>query len=201
MRRAIWILGLFACSASLVACASILGIDDGTAREDGGAVDATLDVVSADSGDEGGGDAAPDAIVDAGADVPVDAPKPYSPLSCGSSTCNAVTQGCCRTGYGSDASPYSYVCVNDAGACTAAAALVVPCDRVANCAAQGKPGTVCCANRFETKATSVACLAPSACPIDASTILCGPGDNELCATHGWTCFESYTTIVGWDICK
>jgi hypothetical protein len=193
---------LFACSASLVACASILGIDDGTARADGGVSDATLDVViPGDSGGEGGGDATPDVIVDAGPDVPVDAPPAYSPLTCGSSTCNAVTQGCCRKGYGDDASPFTYACVNNGGTCASNGAIVVRCGSVANCAAQGKPGTVCCANSYNDMATAVDCLAPASCPDDAATLLCGPGDNALCAAHGWACLPSAYTIVGWDICK
>ncbi|HEX7603937.1 MAG TPA: hypothetical protein VF316_20105, partial [Polyangiaceae bacterium] len=138
---------------------------------------------------------------DAGAGVTVDAPKPYSPLPCGQGTCNAVTHACCRNGDGSDASPYSYGCVSDAGACTAGGAIVVGCNSVANCDAKGKPGTVCCANGYFNPATSVACVAPSACPDDAATILCGPGDDELCTAHGDSCLSSVQTIVGWNICK
>lgn len=198
MRRWAWVLGMLAFSGALAACASILGIDDGLPREDGGLADVTLDVIP--SGDSGG-DATPDASDGAVADVIVDAPKPYSPLVCGNGTCNALAQGCCRTGYGDDASPYAYVCVNDAGACKAGGAIVVGCDSVASCAAQGKAGTVCCANGYFNPATAVACVAPSACPDDAATMLCGPGDDELCAAHGLACLSSVQTIVGWNICK
>lgn len=188
---------MLASSGALAACASILGIDDGLVRQDGGPSDAAPDVVAVDSGDEAGNDATPDA----GLDARVDAPPPYSPLGCGKGTCNAVTQGCCREGNGSGASPYTYVCVSDAAACTSGSAIVVPCDRAANCVAQGKPGTVCCANTFNTRATAVACVAPAACPVDAATLVCGPGDDELCAAHGWACLPSIDTITGWDICK
>ena len=189
---------MFAGSASLFACASILGIDDGIPREDGGVGDATtLDVAPADSGP--GPDAARDAIADGGFDAPVDV---YSPMSCGGNTCNAVTQGCCRTGNGGDASPYAYVCVNDGGACNGPAAIVVNCDRGANCAAQGQPGSVCCANvLINAKATGVTCVPPSACSAEAGTVVCGPGDDELCASQGHACLASTVTIVGWKICK
>ncbi|HEX7604367.1 MAG TPA: hypothetical protein VF316_22265 [Polyangiaceae bacterium] len=201
MRRSVWVLGVLASSASLAACASILGIDDGIPREDGGLGDATLDVVAGDSGGEGG-DATPDAIADAGPDVPVDALEPFSPLSCGNTTCNAVTQGCCRTGQGSDASPYGYVCVDDGGACASNSAVLVECDRAANCTAQGKPGHVCCANTpLNTKATAATCLSPGACGVSVGTILCGPGDDELCTAQGRNCLASSVTIVGWDICR
>lgn len=200
MRRIVWMLGLSASSAALVACASILGLDDGTPREDAGPIDATvdvtIDVISST-------DATPDVVApDVGPDVAPDAPKPFSPLSCGSATCNAVTQECCRTGYGDDASPYAYGCVSDAGACKSASAILVGCDRAANCAAQGKPGHICCANVVVGDlATAVTCLAPSACGADAGTIVCGPGDDELCATQAFTCLASNYTIVGWNICK
>jgi len=196
MRRWLWMSGVLASSAALAACASILGIDDGIPREDGGPGDATLDVVVGDSS----GDATPDVIADAAPDVPVDAP--YSPLSCGSGACNAVTQACCRTGVGSDASPYGYVCVNDGGACLGGSAVLVGCDRAANCEAQGKPGDICCANvPINTKATAARCVAPSACAADAGTIVCGPGDDELCTALSRKCLPSSVTIVGWDICR
>ena len=199
MRRWVWMLGVLASSGALAACASILGIDDGLPREDGGS-DATLDVLAGDSGGEGGGDATPDVIADVGADVPVDAP--HSPLSCGNGVCNAVTQGCCRTGAGSDASPYDYVCVDDGGVCTGGSAVLVGCDRAANCTAQGKPGDICCANvPISTKATAERCVAPSACSISTGTIVCGPGDDELCTAQGRSCLPSSVTIVGWDICR
>lgn len=198
MRRWVWVLGVLASSGAVAACASILGLDDGLPREDGGLADVTIDVLP--SGDASA-DATPDASADAVADVLVDAPKPYSPIPCGNTTCNSVTQGCCRTGYGDDASPYAYACVNDAGACKAGGSIVVGCNSVANCAAQGKPGAVCCANTFQNLATDVSCVAPSACPDDAATILCGPGDDELCAAHAFACLPSSYTIVGWNICK
>ena len=194
-------LGVLASSGALTACASILGVDDGLPREDGGLGDVTLDVIPAG---DASGDATGDATLadaDAGADVIVDAPKPYSPLPCGQDTCNAVTQGCCRKGDGSDASPYTYGCVSDAGACKAGGDIVVGCNSVANCEALGKPGTVCCANGYYNPATAVACVAPSACPDDAATVLCGPGDDELCAALGYSCLSSVQTIGGWNICK
>ena len=195
MRRAVWLLGSLAFSGSLGACASILGLDDGVPRgTDAGASDATLDVISKDG--------APDVIADVVLDVPPDVPGPFSPLSCGKDTCNAVTQGCCRTGYDDAASPYSYVCVNDAGACTSTSAVFVGCDRAENCPAQGSPGHICCANVvIGNLASGVACVGPSACGPDAGVILCGPGDNELCMARGNACLPSTVTIVGWNICK
>lgn len=198
MRRAVFSLGLIASSLGLAACASLLGLDDGVPREDAGVgdvtVDATTDVIS--------NDATPDVTADAIADAAPDVPKPFSPLACGNGTCNAVTQACCRTGYGDDASPYAYVCVGDAGACKSASAALVGCDRASNCTAQGKPGQICCANVVVGDlATDVRCVSPAACGADAGTIVCGPGDDELCATQAFTCLASTYTIVGWNICK
>lgn len=180
----------------LAACASILGIDDGIPREDAGVVDAAPDV--APVVDSAVPDAGTDA--DAAADVAIDVPKPFSPLPCGSATCNAVTQACCRTGAGGDGG-YAYKCIDDAGACTGNLPVVVACASSANCTAQGKPGNVCCANAYNTAATSVSCTGPSFCPTNTFTILCGPGDDELCMSSGLSCASSVATIVGWNICK
>ena len=63
-------------------------------------------------------------------------------------------------------------------------------------------GDICCANVvINALATGVACVAPGACGADAGTIVCGPGDDELCASQGHSCLSSTVTIVGWNICK
>lgn len=183
-------------SSLLAACASILGIDDGIPREDAGVVDVAQEV--APIVDSAPPDAGRDA--DASADVAVDVPLPFSALGCGSATCNAVTQACCRTGAGGDAG-YVYKCISDAGACTGNLPVVVNCDRTDNCAAQGKPGQICCANALNNPATNVACTSPSFCPTNTLTILCGPGDDELCMSNGLACLPSTYTIIGWKICK
>lgn len=194
MRQRLLVLGVVVLAAGGTACAALLGIDDGIPRDDAG-VDVTVDApVTAD--------AQPDVVLDAGdgGDATVDAPKPFSPLACGSATCNAVGEVCCRTGTGGDAG-YTYKCLADAGACTGTAPLTVSCDRAANCAAQGKVGEICCANAYQTAATKVSCSAPSFCPTSTFTIVCGPGDDEICASVALTCQTSTVTAVGWTICK
>lgn len=177
----------------LAACAAILGIDEGIPRDDAGTADVTFDVAPPV-------DATAEAAPDGASDAIVDVPKPFSPLRCGSATCNALGQVCCRTGAGGDAG-YAYKCIDDAGACTGNLPVVVACDRAANCAAQGKPGEICCANAYSSPATKVSCAAPSFCPTNTFTIVCGPGDDEICVGNGLACLSSTVTIVGWDICK
>ena len=195
MRQRVLALGIVALAAGGTACAALLGIDDGIPRDDAGA-DVGLDVAPPS---DAGPDVDPDAKADA-SDATVDAPKPFSPLACGSATCNAVGEVCCRTGTGGDAG-YVYKCLADASACTGTAPLTVSCDRAANCAAQGKVGEICCANAYQTAATKVSCSAPSFCPTNTFTIVCGPGDDEVCASVALTCQTSTVTAVGWTICK
>ncbi len=166
---------------SAAACANILGIDDGIPR-----VDASLDVGAPDGPDEGIGDA------DASADVEAEAA--FSPLSCGTLTCNfALGETCCRR----DAAAYD--CVDDAAACKGA--LYIPCDRPEQCA-----GKECCTTDTLTDAgvyiaTSVACMTAAQCePIPTHYILCGDDSGKDCA-DATACSMSVTTLPGFLICK
>jgi hypothetical protein len=172
----------------LAACATLLGIDDGIPRGDAGVVDVGIDVPTSD--------AAGDVATDAAIDQVVAAPKPFSPLGCGTMTCNVLGEICCRTG--TPDGGYTYSCLADAGACQGTLPVVVSCSNTASCVAQGKPGTVCCANGASSPATKAECL--STCPLATATIVCGPGDDELCASTQ-TCAQSTITLVGWTICK
>ncbi len=181
---------MIVCCASVSACADILGIEDGTPREyDASAFDAPMDTT-----------VLPDAkVVDVvSADVPIDVPT--SPLACGTSTCNALKEGCCRTGSFSQADAESFACVPSAAACDGG--LFVTCDEPANCAAQGHAGDVCCGVFIDgstTVAGSTACTTASACN---GVFVCVPGDDEMCAFDaGQGCKPSSATILGWDICK
>ncbi len=153
--------GVLVAASSICACASILGIDDGKPREP----DASIPDVSVP-------ETTPDVvIVDVGVDVPT------SPLVCGTSTCNALVEGCCRTSDPADASAYSFDCVSDAASCSGG--LIVTCDESANCTALGQPGTVCCAVVPDggSVATSTQCLPYLDC---FGAFMCQPGDDEMC---------------------
>ena len=171
-----------------MACAEILGIDDGTPRDyDASSVDASSDKATL-----------PDASVnDVVVDVPVDVP--VSPLACGTSTCNALAESCCRRGSFTQADAESFACVDSGADCDGG--LLVTCDQPANCAAQGHPGDVCCGVLPDggTIATSTACVPQSACK---GVFLCEPGDDEMCKFDaGQSCKASASTILGWLICK
>jgi hypothetical protein len=169
---------------SAAACANILGIDDGIPR-----VDASLDVGVPDGPD--------DAVSDAGADVEAEAP--FSPLSCGTLTCNfAAGETCCRR----DAA--SYACVDDAAACKGD--LNIPCDRPEQCGGSEAGPKECCTTDTLSDsgvyvATSVACMTAAQCePIPTHYILCGDDSGKDCA-DATTCSMSVTTLPGFLICK
>jgi hypothetical protein len=178
--------GLVVSACCVYACADILGIDDGIPRvEDASIADSSFDVTTL-----------PDV---SSADVGIDVPM--SPLSCGTTTCNALTENCCRTGDPSDASGESFACVSGAspGACDGG--LVIVCDDAKNCVALGLPGDICCADVPDggTIATSTSCVAPGKCN---GAIMCLPGDDEVCKVDaGQTCKPSVATILGYTICK
>jgi hypothetical protein len=177
--RAGW--GLLVGACAIGACADILGIDDGIPRQPDASIDASI--VDA---------AGADAISDAGIDVPV------SPLTCGTSTCNALDQACCRLGDPLVADAESFACVSDAAACSAG--LLVTCDEAANCTALGHPGDVCCALIPDggTAATATKCMPAPSCGV----IICEPGDDEACDVDaGQSCLPSIQTVLGYDICK
>jgi hypothetical protein len=183
MGRAKVMCGLLVAASAICACATLLGIDDGKPREldssiaDASAAETTPDVV----------------VVDVGVDVPV------SPLVCGTSTCNAFVEGCCRTSDPSDASAYAFDCVSDAASCKGG--LVVTCDESANCTALGHAGTECCAVVPDggSVATSTQCLPYLDC---FGAFMCQPGDDEVCDPDaGQSCLPSVSTILGYTICK
>lgn len=179
------VLGALLAITAVCACADILGIDDGKVRtEDASSIDAPADVTS-------------DVAADAPADAAIEAAT--SPLACGTSTCNALTEACCRTGDPADASAQTFACVAGDAGC---AGLRVTCDDPSTCAALGHAGEECCAEVFDggTYATDTACVAPGTC---SGTVMCAPGDDELCAggDSGKTCQPSIQTVIGFMICK
>ncbi len=179
--RLIFVCGIAALSA-VCGCASILGIDDGQPRDDASTLDTSK------PGDS--------SVLDA----PTDSNSPaFSPLACGSSTCNALKEGCCRSGSGTDAAALTFKCVTNASACDPKS-LYIPCDRGSNCAAQDA-GVVCCAIGYP--ATSVAC-SPS-CFANGNTVVCSTADDggncPADEAGPLTCQPSSQTIVGYSICK
>lgn len=174
-------------TSSLCACASILGVDDGLPLAEGGAPDTSL----ADS------ETPKDTSV---LDTNVPDTSPFSPLSCGKLTCNAVTEGCCRTGMGTDAAAMTYQCTKSAAACDPNTSLFISCERGSNCVAQDA-GSVCCA--FNSPATSVGCSA--SCDNAGNTVVCDVADDGgNCPVHeagALNCLPSSQTLVGFTICK
>jgi hypothetical protein len=178
---------LLALSIVPCACASLLGVEDGIPRDD-----ASVD----------------GAIVDSSfvPDVVVDGNKPdtarFSPLSCGTTTCNAASnEACCRTGTGDDAAAMTFKCVTSAAACDPATSVFIPCERGSNCASQDA-GSVCCA--FGSPATSVGC-SPT-CVDTGNTVVCDVADNDggdcpVLEAGPLACLPSQATLVGFTICK
>ncbi len=176
MKRA-WILAL---AVPVAACASILGIDDGTPRSDDASVDvAPIDVIVVE--DASDGDA------------------PFSPLSCGESTCNfAIGQACCRTG------DEEYFCVKGAAACNGGT--YIPCDRSSQCPATDAGPRLCCTTDDLTDAgtyvaSSVGCLPSAQCsPIPTHYILCGDDSGADCPPEAG-CGQSVSTLPPFLLCK
>lgn len=169
----------------LASCADILGIDDGTPRtyEDASLQDASNDATML-----------PDVKNDVAAiDGAPDVPK--SPMACGTTTCNAIVEACCRTGDPVDASDQTFTCIAADAGC---AGLKATCVEPANCIAQGHAGEKCCGVLPDggNIATSTACATTCGGNVD----LCQPGDDEIC-TGDASCLPSVMTIVGWKICK
>jgi hypothetical protein len=189
--RVIVITSVLVAVGSVVACANILGIDDGIPRgDDASARDSSLpDATTLPDVAVDVSDSAMEAFADA----------PTSPLACGTSACDALTQVCCRMGDPSDASAETFSCVASVKAC--AGGLAVTCDESANCDALGHPGTECCAVVPDggSIATSTACVKNGTC---AGVVMCRPGDDEVCdADAGETCQASVSTMLGFLICK
>lgn len=189
MGRARAMCGLLVAASSIYACATLLGIDDGVPRQQDSSVGDSSSTPEAGA----------DVVNDVGADVASDVVVPVSPLACGTSTCNALVEGCCRSGDPADASAESFGCVSDAAACKGG--LVVTCDETANCTALGHLGDVCCAVIPDSgnAATSTVCMPFASC---TGAIMCRPGDDEACDVDaGQSCLPSAQTILGYDICK
>jgi hypothetical protein len=180
MRRRYVILAVLGVAAG--ACANILGIDDGIPRSLDGSIDAVTNDVTTD-------------VHDAGTDV-VDAP--FSPLSCGTSTCNFDNgEACCRTGAS------TYACIDAGGMCKGT---LIPCDRPDQCKGGDAGPRECCTTDVLTDsgayvATSVGCMTLAQClPIPTHYRLCGDGDAGDCP-DGTTCGASVSTLPSFLICK
>jgi hypothetical protein len=178
MRR-VWFLAV-GCIA-LAACADILGIDDGVPR----AYDASTDAGSdADAPDAAANDAAFDG--------------PFSPLSCGATTCNfAIGQSCCRS------ASSTYACVDAPDAC---AGTDIPCDRPSQCPSTEAGAEICCTTDILTDsgtyvADSVGCHAAAQCsPIPTHYILCGDDSGADCPPEAG-CGPSVSTLPPFLLCK
>ncbi len=187
------------------ACAAILGIDEGTPREDGG-VDATIDL--------GTPDVAPfDAVV---VDVVAEAEAGPPPLTvpCGDAGPCVVGQTvCCRKGGNNN---LSFSCLANSAACTGGTnPQDIPCDRAEVCVALdagfGPDGAapVCCAdtttNDSGTFLNRVVCMPQQQC-LNTGVQMCTPfpSDGGGFADSGCvaprTCRASQTYVPGYGIC-
>lgn len=151
-----------------VGCADLLGIDDGIPR---------------------GNDASTDAAAK---------PDVFTPLRCGSATCNfAAVQSCCFDEGGAPS------CANDTTTCDG---LYVPCDRVSQCEQGGDAGPiVCCADYNLTEAgivtTGVSCVPAADCnAANQEFVLCG-GDAGASDCQGdASCGISAVTLPTFAVC-
>ncbi len=170
-------------AAAVAACADILGIDDGIPRTSDASLDAPSDATI--DAKEGGSDAGPEAA--------------FSPLSCGTGTCNfAAGEACCRTG------STTYKCVDAAAACTGT---YIPCDRPEQCPQNTEAGAMqCCTTDVLDDggvyvAQSVGCVAAGKCtPIPNHYILCGDDSGADCPPEAG-CGPSVSALPPFLICK
>lgn len=152
---------------------------------------------------DAGGDARSDARTgsdagkkDGGVGGDAGKPPPLGSVQCTSGDCSiSDNQVCCY-----DAAKTG-TCTA-AGSCSGAGAFPIPCDSAQDCADEGQPGTVCCAQADQTGAvTNVECVDPSNCQsANGQTNLCDPNAPDPCP-NGGTCSASTVSIPGYDICK
>jgi hypothetical protein len=181
MRAArLWVTLALSSVAFAAACADILGIDDGIPRMDASAFDAPAADVQV-------GDAMAEA----------EAAPPFSPLPCGTKTCNvAAGEACCR----SDTAAFD--CVDAAASCKGT---YIPCDRPEQCVSDAG-AKQCCTTDVITDAgtyvaTSVACVASDQCePVPTHYVLCGDDSGTECP-DATMCGTSVTTLPPFLICK
>lgn len=173
------------CALAAAACADILGIDNGIPLG-----------VDASSFDASGSDVASDGSDAAVDDAPVEAP--FSPLSCGTSTCNfAIGEACCRTG------ATTFDCVDAAASCNGT---YIPCDRPEQCVGGDAGPRECCTTDVLTDAgtyvaSSVACMTKAQCtPIPKHYVLCDDDSSAECP-DATSCAESVATLPPFMICK
>ena len=133
-------------------------------------------------------------------DVPVG--PPTSTIQCGSTTCDAKTQICCF-----HPATQQGTCVNGINNCNGFGDVPVSCSSDANCASQGTPSYVCCANvggqgtgncSNSAIATDVSCqpdcTQQNQVPVGCDTNL------QNCADPQLQCFTSQCTLPGYNIC-
>ncbi|CAN5350779.1 hypothetical protein BH09MYX1_BH09MYX1_38040 [soil metagenome] len=176
------------------ACAALLGIDDGTLRDDAG-LDATVDQLA--------GDVSIDVTPEAEA-----APPPIV-VACGDAGCAIGESVCCRHGGNAN---LTYACVTDAATCSGSNnPQLIPCDRAEACAsvdagADAAP-TVCCADSYTndsgTGLTKVFCTSQTTC-LGTGVVMCilpdaGDAGSGSCPSPR-TCKPSIVIVPGYGIC-
>jgi hypothetical protein len=130
-------------------------------------------------------------------DVPVGPPD--SQILCGPSVkCSAQSQICCHH----TATAPEWQCVTDLTQCQGFADVPISCSGHDNCASQGTPGDVCCANVQSNGscdvATDVSCM--STCDPTAGQVPVGCSSTDPCPTDAPNCKLSTCTLSGYYIC-
>jgi len=151
-------------------------------------------------GDRDGGISAPDAAAPA-----PDAGSASAPgVACQALTCALGREVCCRR---ATAATSSLACAAPADCAGAGedAPLAVTCDDADDCAAMGRPATVCCGDyvvdaQRRPRVRSVACIAPREClEPQGRVVLCGDGRDAQCPP-GTRCEVSQVAIPGFRMC-
>jgi hypothetical protein len=206
VKRITWLLG----AAFVVACG---GADQTTLLDDSGAPDQSTGVdASQPPPDAGINDATlpPD---DAPSDAPtiidvvtVDVPiKPIdSQIQCGTTTCSAQTQLCCHH-TGNINTPFE--CVAGFNDCKDTGDVPINCSTPANCASEGDPGDVCCAEPGGPPLNGGCTGFTSPSSVGCKATCTGQGEfivgctTQLDCPNTETCGQSTCSLPGYEICK
>lgn len=156
---------------------------------------------------------APDASVDAPilfdavtVDVPI---KPAdSKIQCGTAQCSAQNEICC---YHVGSTIKQYECVASLANCAGQNDVPVSCSGTDNCASQGNPSFICCAEPDGPENPAINCNNFTGAASVACKATCDPQQNEFqvgcsvqlqdCVDTQATCGVSTCSLPGFDICR
>ena len=214
---------LFVGTIALAACggASDSGLFGGDSTFPGSTADGGATAVPPNAGAEAGSDRGGTAdspradgsvgpgeggLVDA-SPAPIDAAIDQGPLldpgvKCGTETCAVPSDVCCRSG---TAGLETFACAASGGSdCTLPGDLPVPCDDARDCAALGRPGSVCCAQETvdpvsqTASVTTVTCRSPGSCSGNGRRVVCDTTPGGCPA--GMACTTTLA-FPGFNLCQ